>query len=81
VPQVDKLPYDPEYPQVCLDGTSKRPIAEVEAPWPCRPGQPSRYEAHHRREGVCQLFWWYEPLIGRRPVAVRDHKGHGAGRR
>jgi hypothetical protein len=56
--QLYKLPYDPEYPQVCLDETSKQLIAEVQAPLPCRPGQPYRYESHYRREGVCQLFLW-----------------------
>jgi hypothetical protein len=73
--QVYKLPYEPEYPQVCLDETSKQLIAEVQAPLPCRPGRPYRYESHYQREGVCQLFLWYEPLTGRRQVAVRDHKG------
>jgi hypothetical protein len=73
--QVYKLPYDPAYPQVCLDETSKQLIGEVCQPLPCRPGQPYRYEAHYRREGVCQLFLWYEPLAGQRHVAVRDHKG------
>jgi hypothetical protein len=73
--QVYKLPYDPDYPQVCLDETSKQLIAEVQPPGPCRPGQPYRYESHYRREGVCQLFLWYEPRTGRRHVAVRDHKG------
>jgi hypothetical protein len=73
--QLYKLPYDPDYPQVCLDETSKQLIAEVQPPVPCRPGQPYRYEAHYQREGVCQLFLWYEPLTGRRQVAVRDHKG------
>ncbi len=75
VPQLYKLPYDPDHPQVCPDETSKQLIAEVQQPLPCRPGQPYRYESHHRREGVCQLFPWYEPLAGRRRVAVRDHEG------
>ncbi len=70
-----KLPADPGCPLVCLDETSKQLIAEVQPPLPCRPGQPYRYESHYRREGVCQLFLWYEPLAGRRHVAVRDHKG------
>jgi DDE superfamily endonuclease len=73
--QLYKRPYDPDYPQVCLDETSKQLIAEVQAPVACRPGQPYRYESHYRRAGVCQLFLWYEPLSGRRHVAVRDHKG------
>jgi len=73
--QVYQQPYDPDYPQVCLDETSKQLISEVRQPLPCQPGQPYRYESHYRREGVCQLFLWYEPLGGRRQVVVRDHKG------
>jgi hypothetical protein len=70
-----QLPYDPDYPQVCLDEISKQLIGEVAAPLPCQPGQPYRYKSHYERRGVCQLFLWYEPLAGRRPVVVRDHKG------
>jgi hypothetical protein len=44
-------PYDPDYPQVCLDETSKQLIGEVCAPLPCQPGQPYRYESHYVREG------------------------------
>jgi hypothetical protein len=70
-----QLPYDPDYPQVCLDETSKQLITEVHQPLPCQPGQPYRYESHYLRAGVCQLFLWYEPLAGRRQVVVREHKG------
>lgn len=70
-----QLPHDPDYPQVCLDETSKQLIGEVCQPLPCQPGQPYRYESHYQRAGVCQLFLWYEPLAGRRGVRVRDHKG------
>jgi hypothetical protein len=62
-------------PQVCRDETSKQLITEVCQPLPCRPGQPYRYEAHYRREGVCQLFLLFEPLTGWRHMAVRDHQG------
>jgi hypothetical protein len=61
----------PDYPQVCLDEARKQLIAEVCPPRPGRPGQPYRYEAHYRREGVRQLFMVYEPLAGWRHVAVR----------
>ena len=70
-----QLPDDPDYPQVCLDETNKQLIGEVCQPLPCQPGQPYRYESHYLRAGVSQLFLWYEPLTGRRHVAVRDHKG------
>jgi DDE superfamily endonuclease len=73
--RVYQLPYDPDFPQVCLDETNKQLIGEVCQPLPCRPGQPYRYESHYLRAGVSQLFLWYEPLAGRRHVVVRDHKG------
>jgi len=73
--RVYQLPYDSDYPQVCLDETNKQLIGEVCPPLPGQPGQPYRYESHYLRAGVSQLFLWYEPLTGRRHVAVRDHKG------
>jgi hypothetical protein len=72
---VDKLPDDPDCPQVCLGETSKQLIAEVCPPLPGRPGEPYRYEAHYKREGVCQRFMLSEPLAGWRHVAGRGHKG------
>ena len=70
-----QLPYDPDYPQVCLDETNKQLLGEVCQPLPCQPGQPDRYESHYLRAGVSQVFLWYEPLAGRRGVRLRDHKG------
>ena len=59
--RVYQLPYDSDYPQVCLDETNKQLIGEVCPPLPGQPGQPYRYESHYLRAGVSQLFLWYEP--------------------
>ena len=40
--QVYHLPYDPDYPQVCMDETCKQLIGEVQAPMACAPGRPAR---------------------------------------
>ena len=69
-----KRPYDPEVPLVCLDETSKQLISATRAPVPARPGQPARYDAVYRREGVRQLFMIFEPLRGWRHVVIRQHK-------
>lgn len=69
-----KRPYDPKVPLVCLDETSKQLISETRTPVPARPGQPARYDAVYRREGVRQLFMIFEPLRGWRHVAIRQHK-------
>jgi len=73
--QLYKMPYDADYPLVCLDETSKQLISEVCRPLPCRPGQPYRYESTYKRQGVRQLFLMFEPLRGWRHVTVCEHKG------
>ena len=67
-------PYDPEVPLVCLDEASKQLISETREPMPLRPGQPARYDAVYKREGVRQLFMIFEPLRGWRHVAIRERK-------
>ena len=37
--EVYHLPYDPDYPVVCMDESSKQLIGEVREPIPCKPGQ------------------------------------------
>jgi hypothetical protein len=63
-------PYDPRYPQVCLDETSRQRLAEVRAPLPVAPGQPARQDGEYTREGVVNLFVVCEPLRGWREVRV-----------
>jgi len=67
-------PYDPEIPLVCLDEAGKQLISETRTPMPLRPGQPARYDAVYKREGVRQLFMIFEPLRGWRHVAIRERK-------
>jgi hypothetical protein len=66
--------YDPAIPLVCLDESSKQLISETRQPVPLGPGQPARYDAVYKREGVRQLFMIFEPLRGWRHVALRQHK-------
>lgn len=67
-------PYDPRYPQVCLDETSKQLVAEVRAPQPVAPGQSAREDAEYVRRGVANLFMLTEPLRGWRQVTVTDQR-------
>ena len=39
-----KIPYDPQYPQVCMDEMSTQLIGEVRAPLAAEPGKPLRYD-------------------------------------
>ena len=67
-------PYDPRYPQVCLDETSKQLVSETRVPSPAEPGQAERYDYEYERQGVCSLFMCFEPLAGKRHVAVSAHR-------
>ena len=63
-------PYDPERPVVCFDEQPRQLIAEVRVPLPAAPGRPERVDHEYRRQGTANLFLSFEPLAGRRHVAM-----------
>jgi hypothetical protein len=72
--EVYQRPYDPRYPVVCLDETSRQLIGEVRPPRPPRPGVSERYDGEYVRNGVANLFMAFGPLAGWRQVCVTDHR-------
>jgi hypothetical protein len=72
--EVYTQPYDPKRPQVCMDETSKQLLADVHEPVPAQPGQPQRIDYEYEREGVADLFMFFEPLAGKRFVKVTDQR-------
>jgi hypothetical protein len=74
--EVYTRPYDPRFPQVCLDEASKQLLGEVQPPLPARPatpehhGTPVREDHEYEREGTANLFMVCEPLRGWRHVSV-----------
>jgi hypothetical protein len=68
------LPYDPRYPQVGFDETSKQLIGETRTPLPAEPGQPERYDYEYVRNGVANLFMFFAPLHNWRHVKVTEHR-------
>ena len=69
-----KLPYDPRFPQVCMDESSKQLVGEVRQPEDMRPGQVLRQDHEYERKGTCNLFLFFEPLRGWRKVWVTDQR-------
>lgn len=67
-------PYDATRPMVCMDETNKQLLEEVREPLPMKPGQPARSDYEYRREGVANLFMFFEPLAGWRHVNVTDRR-------
>jgi DDE superfamily endonuclease len=68
------LPYDPRYPQVCFDETSKQLIGESRTPLPAKPGELERYDYEYVRNGVANLFMCFVPLHNWRHVKVTERR-------
>ena len=71
---VYKRPYDPREPLVCMDETTKQLTRETRQPLPPAPGRPARYDYEYERNGVANLFLFFEPLAGKRYLAVTDRR-------
>jgi hypothetical protein len=65
--EVYTRPYDPDYPVVCFDESNKQLVSEILEPLPILPEQPQRYDYQYQRNGVCNLFVFFEPLERRSP--------------
>jgi hypothetical protein len=68
------LPYDPRYPLVCFDETSKQLVGEMRLPLPMQPGQPERYDYEYVRNGVANLFMFFAPLHNWRHVKATERR-------
>ncbi len=69
-----RLPYDPRFPVVCMDESSKQLVGEVHAPIPAAPGHGEIIDHEYVRHGVAMLFVEVEPLTGRRHVEVTERR-------
>jgi hypothetical protein len=72
--EVYRRPYDPRYPVVCMDESSKQLIGEVNEPIPAAPGHPLLRDDEYVRNGVAEIFMEVEPLGGRRHVSVTERR-------
>ena len=67
-------PEDPFHPSVCFDESNKQLVAETREPLPAEPGKPERYDYQYERNGVSNLFMFFEPLGSWRHVEVTDRR-------
>lgn len=66
---VYKLPYDEDFPVVCMDESPKQLIEQF-ASTAIRPGQEARVDYEYTRHGMVNIFMANEPLKGE----VTEHK-------
>ncbi len=67
-------PYDPRYPQVCMDEVSKQLVADTREPIPAQPGEVERFDYEYERNGVRNIFLFCEPLDGKRWVIDTERR-------
>jgi hypothetical protein len=71
---VYELPYEADYPQVCLDEKLVTLHAHVVEPLLVQPGQPERVDYEYERVGTANLFVMVERLTGYRHLAVTERR-------
>jgi hypothetical protein len=71
---VYKRCYDEHQPLVCMDESSKQHLKETRPSIPAQPGSVAKYDTEYERNGVSNLFMFFEPLAGKRQVVVTDQR-------
>lgn len=72
--EVYQRPYDPRFPQICMDEGSKQLLADTREPIAMKPGKSKREDYEYEREGVCNVFMACEPLAGKRFLKVTQRR-------
>jgi hypothetical protein len=67
-------PYDPKYPVICFDEHPYQLLSDVYQSVPMQADKPKRVDYEYKREGVCNLFLFFQPLAGWRRILVRETK-------
>jgi hypothetical protein len=71
---VYKRSYDETHPLICMDESSKQHIKETRLPIPAKPGTVEKYDTEYERNGVSNIFMFFDPLEGKRYVEVTDQR-------
>ncbi|MDI6814430.1 MAG: IS630 family transposase [Desulfitobacteriaceae bacterium] len=72
--EVYQRPYDPQRPVVCMDEMPQQLLRDVHEPLPMEPGKPQREDYEYERNGVSNIFLFFEPLAGKRHIWVRERR-------
>ena len=71
---VYKLPYDEQYPVVCMDELCKQLTTEKRVSIPAKPGTIEKYDSEYERNGVGNVFLAVEPKKGIRITQVTQRR-------
>jgi hypothetical protein len=68
------MPYDPDFPVLCMDEQPVQLLKETRTPIPATLGHPRRVDYEYERAGTASIFMFTEPLSGWRDVSVRPQR-------
>ena len=71
---VYKIPYNAEFPVICMDESPKQLIEEGKHSIAMKPGQEARVDYEYIRHGLVNIFIANEPLTGKRFTEVTEYK-------
>lgn len=71
---VYKRPYDPKYPVVCVDESSKQLTKDVREPLAAKSGTAYKYDTEYERNGTASIFMGFEPLRGVRYTKITERR-------
>jgi hypothetical protein len=72
--EVYTRPFDPRFPQVCMDESAKQLLQDKRESLPMQPGRPERVDYTFESAGMRKLFLACEPLAGKRFVTVTEYR-------
>lgn len=72
--EVYQRPYDPRFPQICMDEGSRQLLKDIRESIPMTSGQPKREDNEYKREGVFNIFTACEPLTGKYFFEVTENR-------
>ena len=67
-------PYESQNPWICFDESCKQLVKETREPIQAEPRKLERYDYQYERNGVANLFMFFEPLTGWRHVEVTERR-------
>lgn len=70
--EVYSRPYEPEYPQICVDEKRKELHDTPKGELPLQAGKPKRQDYEYERNGSASIFLWNEPLTGKSDLKVEE---------
>jgi len=72
--EVYSLPYDKDFPQICMDEKPYQLLDDARSAIPMKKGEAKKYDSEYVRKGTCSIFMFNEPLGGWRHTTALERR-------